>query len=71
MSYYWQIETRAAFAARQTVSLGSVFSRVAGRLRVARDRRRQRRELIEYLASDHRATSDLGVTAYETHNLSR
>jgi len=71
MSCYWQIETRAAFAPHQTLSLRTVFSRVAGQLRVARDRRRQRRELIEYLASDHRAATDLGVTTYEIYNLRR
>jgi uncharacterized protein YjiS (DUF1127 family) len=28
-------------------------------------RRRHRRELLDYLASDHRAAADIGVTPYE------
>src|SRR5262249_8976001 len=43
-------------------SLRAVLSRVADRLRRARDRRRQRQELIDYLASDHRDARDLGIT---------
>jgi hypothetical protein len=66
-----QTETGAAFAARPTPSLRTVFNRVVERLRVARDRRRQCRELIEYLASDHRAANDLGITIYEARNLCR
>jgi hypothetical protein len=62
MSCYSQTETAAAFAARQTLSLRAIFSRVFGRVRVARNRRRQRKELIEYLARDHRAANDLGIT---------
>jgi uncharacterized protein YjiS (DUF1127 family) len=30
-----------------------------------RSRRRQRRELFEFLASDHRAAADIGITRYE------
>ncbi len=71
MSCYSQTETGAAFVARWTFSLRIVFNRIVDRFRVARDRRRQRRELIEYLASDHRAASDLGTTTYEARNLRR
>jgi hypothetical protein len=46
---------------RRTSSLRTVFSRVVERLRMAREHRRQRRELFEYLASDHRAANDLGI----------
>lgn len=71
MSCYSQTEMEAAFAARRTFSLLTVFNRVVERLRVARNRRRQCRELIEYLASDHRAANDLGITIYEARNLCR
>jgi hypothetical protein len=71
MSCYSHTETRAAFVARRTFSLRTVFNRVVERLRGARDRRRQCRELIEYLASDHRAANDLGITMYEARNLCR
>jgi hypothetical protein len=47
------------------------LGRVADHLRRARDRRRQRQELIDYLASDHRAARDLGITIYELDNLCR
>jgi uncharacterized protein YjiS (DUF1127 family) len=30
-----------------------------------RSRRRQRRELFEFLASDHRAAADIGITRYD------
>ena len=40
-------------------------------LATARDRRRQRQELIDYLASDRRAARDLGITIYELDNLCR
>jgi hypothetical protein len=71
MSCHSQTEMGPAFAARRTVSLRAVFNRVVERLRVARNRRRQCRELIEYLASDHRAANDLGITIYEARNLCR
>src|SRR5204862_5744980 len=71
MSCYSQTERDAAFAARRTFSLRTFFNRVVDRLRVARNRRRQRRELIEYLASDHRAAKDLGITIHEARNLFR
>jgi hypothetical protein len=71
MSCYSQTETGAAFAPRRTSSLRTVFNRVVERLRVARNHRRQCRELIEYLASDHRAANDLGITIYEARNLCR
>jgi uncharacterized protein YjiS (DUF1127 family) len=71
MSCCSQTETGAVFAARRTPSLRTVFNRVVERLRVARNRRRQCRELIEYLASDHRAANDLGITVYEARTLCR
>jgi hypothetical protein len=71
MSCYSQTEMGAAFAARRTFSLGAIFKRVVDRVRVARDRRRQHRELIEYLLSDHRAANDLGITVFEARNLRR
>jgi uncharacterized protein YjiS (DUF1127 family) len=30
-----------------------------------RSRRQQRRELFEFLASDHRAAADIGITRYD------
>ncbi len=71
MSCCSQTETGAAFAARRTFSLRTVFNRVIDRVRIARNHRRQRQELIEYLASDHRAAKDLGITMHEARTLCR
>ena len=65
MSCYSHSEKGAAFAARRTSSLRIVLSWVTDHFRRARDRRRQHQELIDYLASDHRAARDLGITVYE------
>jgi len=69
MSCSSQAKTSDTFAGRRTFSLRTVFNRVADRLRVARTHRRQRQELIEYLASDHRAAGDLGISMHEARNL--
>jgi hypothetical protein len=71
MSCCAQTEAGAAVNARRTFSLRSVVNRLVERLRAARQRRRQYRELIDYLASDHRAASDLGITLHEARNLYR
>lgn len=62
MSCYAQTETGAAVAARRRFSLRRVFNRAVERLRAAHQRRKQCQELIDYLASDHRAAQDLGIT---------
>src|SRR6516162_10347144 len=61
----------AAFAAPRKFSFRAVLSRVADHFHRARDRRRQRQELIDYLASDHRAARDLGITIYDVDNFCR
>jgi len=71
MSYCGQTKTSVAVAARQTLSLGSVFNRLVDRLRTAGQRRRQCQELMDYLATDHRAAADLGITLHEARNLCR
>jgi hypothetical protein len=71
MSCYSHCQRGATFVAPRTFSLRAVLSRVADRLRRARDRRRQRQELIDYLVSDHRAARDLGITIYEVDHLCR
>ena len=71
MSCYSQSERDAAFAAPWKFSFRAVLSRVADHFHRARDRRRQRQELIDYLASDHRAARDLGITIYDVDNFCR
>ena len=67
MSCYSHSERDVAFAAPRTFSFRAVLSRVADHFR----RGRERQELINYLASDHRAARDLGITIYEVDNLCR
>ena len=71
MSCYSHSERDVAFAAPRTFSLRAVLSRIDHNLRRARERRRQRQELIDYLASDHRAARDLGITIYDVDNFCR
>jgi hypothetical protein len=71
MLYYAQTKTSVAAAARQIFSLRGVFNRAVDRLRAAGQRRRQCQELIDYLASDHGAAADLGITPHEARNLYR
>ena len=71
MSCYSHSERDEAFAAPRTFSLRAVLSRIDHNLRYARERRRQRQELIDYLRSDHRAARDLGISIYEIDNLCR
>jgi hypothetical protein len=42
----------------------TVFARAADRMRASIARRKQRRELHDYLASDYRAAADIGVRNY-------
>ena len=71
MSCYSHSERDVAFAAPRTFSLRAVLSRINHNLRRARERRRQRQELIDYLRSDHRAARDLGISINEIDNLCR
>jgi hypothetical protein len=54
----------AAFAERRSPTWRSVFGRAVDRMRSSIARHRQRRELRNYLASDHRAAADIGVRNY-------
>jgi uncharacterized protein YjiS (DUF1127 family) len=47
---------------RTAVRIFAALFRIVG---TWRSRRRQRRELFEFLASDHRAAADIGITRYE------
>jgi hypothetical protein len=71
MSCYSHSEIDAPLAAPRTFSLRAVLSQIADHLRRARELRRQRQELIDYLRSDHRAARDLGITISEVDHLCR
>ena len=59
-------------ASVQTRSLPwrGLFKGMPAALWTYRNRQRQRRELLEYIAGDHRAASDLGITTYEARKWS-
>ena len=71
MSRYLQAAASAALAPSPTLSISALCRRAVAWLRACRDRRRERRELLSYLGSDHRAAADIGVTRYEAMNWSR
>jgi uncharacterized protein YjiS (DUF1127 family) len=50
---------------RRTVRIFPALFRMVG---AWRSRRRQRRELFEFLASDHRAAADIGITRYDAEH---
>ncbi|MGA7789622.1 MAG: hypothetical protein WCA56_15830 [Xanthobacteraceae bacterium] len=58
-------ESAATVAARRSLLSHSIFQRAISLARIWRDRERQRRQLLDYIASDHRAAADLGVSGYE------
>ena len=58
-------ESAAAFAARRPYSWRALFDRLTLFLRTCRERQRQRQELLDFMASDHRAAADIGMTPYE------
>lgn len=64
-------EIAAAMPRRTDYSARNCVSRIVEYIRTARDRRRQCQELLDYLASDHRAASDLGITSHEARSLWR
>ncbi len=61
MSSHPHTETCAAMALPWKHALRDCVRWIIGRLRAAQERRRQRQELRDYLASDHRAAADLGI----------
>jgi hypothetical protein len=60
-----------AFAERRSLTWRAVFGRAVKRIRASIALRKQRRELRDYLASDHRAAADIGVRNYYDRDLWR
>lgn len=61
MSHYLDGESVAAFAESQPFSWRAFFKSAADTARTWLKRRRERQELLDYLAMDHRAARDLGI----------
>lgn len=61
MSHYADGESFAAFAESQSFSWRAFCSRLIDTARIWSKRRRDRQELLDYLALDHRAAADIGI----------
>jgi uncharacterized protein YjiS (DUF1127 family) len=71
MSSYLHGETSVAFMQRRSLQWRALLNGVTDLVRICYRRRRQRRELLDYMASDHRVAADIGITGYEARNWSQ
>jgi uncharacterized protein YjiS (DUF1127 family) len=71
MSYRANSELAPALAKHRPLPCRAVFNVVAATVWIWRRRREERQELLDYLASDHRAAADIGVTGCEAQSWSR
>lgn len=68
MTRYIDAETAAALGARRTLVWRAYFpqsgllTRIAAMARTWLQRRQQRQELLDYMALDHRADGDIGIS---------
>jgi uncharacterized protein YjiS (DUF1127 family) len=65
MSDFAQSKQAAALARLAPHSWRASFDRLMPLLHECLERQRQRRELLDFMAHDYRAASDIGVTPYE------
>ena len=70
MSSYVGSEAYVAAEQFRSRSWSAFFHRAIELARICRERRRQRRELLDYIASDHRAAADIGITPCEARSWS-
>jgi uncharacterized protein YjiS (DUF1127 family) len=68
MSHYLPGEAAAALAQRRPMSWRGSLHSATRLLRSWVRRRQQRRELLDYMAIDHRAAVDLGVSANDARD---
>jgi uncharacterized protein YjiS (DUF1127 family) len=61
MTRYYAGESVAAFSGNRGFSWSAFFKQLADTVGTWRRRERDRRELLDYLATDHRAANDLGI----------
>jgi uncharacterized protein YjiS (DUF1127 family) len=61
MSQYLDGESVAAFAESRSISWRAFVQRTIDTVRIWRTRRKERDELLTYLAMDHRAGNDIGM----------
>jgi uncharacterized protein YjiS (DUF1127 family) len=68
MASYLHRASAIRFGLRDRSCRAALLANFIEWLRLCSRRRRQRRELVEYLASDHRAAADLGITHYDARD---
>ena len=61
MSHYLDGESVAAFVEKPTVSWRTFFKSLTSTVRTWYERERERQQLLDYLAMDHRAAGDIGI----------
>jgi hypothetical protein len=60
-----------AFTEHLSFSIRAFAKNALERIRTSIKRRRERRELLDYIASDHRAAADLGISVSAMHRWPR
>lgn len=61
-------EASAFIVPSATLSVPALCRRFAAWLCACRQRRQERAELLAFMAADHRAAADIGITTYEAMN---
>jgi uncharacterized protein YjiS (DUF1127 family) len=65
MSCYTERDAAAIVAPLRTLSRWALCREAVAWLRSCRQRQCERQQLLDYMAIDHRAAADIGVTCYE------
>jgi len=62
MSHYLHSHSLAGLSARRSIPWRAFFNRAVDMVRMWARRQRRRHELLDFMAIDHRAAADIGVT---------
>jgi uncharacterized protein YjiS (DUF1127 family) len=68
MALYLHGESSAAFAGRRSIPWRQLFNKARDIVPIWLRRQRQRQELRDYLANDHRAVADMGMIENEARD---
>jgi uncharacterized protein YjiS (DUF1127 family) len=68
MSHYLHGESAAGFAGGRAFPWRAFLNGAAATARTWLMRRQQRQELLDYMATDHRATADIGVAGNDARD---
>lgn len=67
MTCHLRVESPAGLAGRYSFPWRLMLGGVMDLMRAYRDRARRRRELLDYMAADHRAAADLRFKHHDAH----